>query len=175
MRDVRGGSRKLVRIENVARTLGRRIQIGEGGEVFCELDFFVSDLRHLRQRAFKIFLQRIAHGVELDADLFDSVVCRCPRKAARHQRRSQTSDKLSPIHWSSQNTQNMYGQPPSPVRCEQEILLATLRTGSVFTLFLRPPALPPHSSKLKAPPGPQLPPPNSGPRFFPQKFLNNPH
>ena len=59
-------------MQNGANVLRRMIEIAG------KLDFLVSDLRDLRDRALKVFLHEIAHGVELETHAVDMMRLGCP-------------------------------------------------------------------------------------------------
>src|SRR6266852_5409841 len=84
---------KLVAVENGADFL-RRL-----GEVARELEFFVANLRNLRDGALEILLHEVAHGVELQTDAFNVMSFSRPRRArGGYGSGDRGSDKSSSSH-----------------------------------------------------------------------------
>src|SRR6266851_2748252 len=119
--NVTGWSGEAVRVQNLTRPFRRRIQVGNIGKVFCELDFFVPNFCHARERAFKILLQRIAHGVEFETNFLDLVFPRGPTEAAHQRSGTDTPNKCPAIHNSSNSSAENYlveRRASSPVKSD---------------------------------------------------------
>src|SRR5215472_2693902 len=94
---------QAVAFENLPGSFRRRTQLGKIGKISRELNFFVSDLGYPRERAFKVFAERVPNRVKLKPDPLDSMLGGRPGKAAHDGCPADTGNKTSAIHAVSTN------------------------------------------------------------------------